>query len=266
MTKELSSSIYESTAKIYNVGRKADPVIAKTIGKSLVRRQNGICLDIGCGTGNYTNALAQMGFDIQGVDLSPSMLAEAKRLSPKLIWHEADMRNLPFPAHSFDNVISINALHYVRYSMNEAFCEIKRILKPGGNLVLFLVSLEQCLQFWVGHYFPFFWELGKKILIPKQMILNNLEQVGFKNLKIKPYCVTETSEDLFVYACKYRPDLLLDPEIRKGMTPFQRPEYQESVISGCQLLENDITTGKIRDIIADHESNLGEGLFISCSL
>jgi len=266
VTKELSSKIYETTAKTYNIGRKADPFIVERIGENLLQDLNGVYLDVGCGTGNYTSALAQLGFDIQGLDLSPSMLAEAKKSFPELIWHESDMRNLPFPSQSFNGVVSINTLHYVRYTINEVFHEIKRILKQRGKFVLFLVTLEQCLQFWVGRYFPFFWELGKQILISRQTILDALDQVGFKKLKIIPYYITETSEDLYIYACKYRPYLLLDPTIREGMSPLQRPEYQALVSAGCSLLAKDIKTGKINDVINEHESDLGEGLFISASL
>lgn len=266
MPSELSSKIYESTATAYNLGRKADPVIADVLGKNLILNPDETYLDIGCGTGNYTNALAKKGFNIQGIDLSPSMLKEAKNRFPNLIWHKADMRKLPFQSHSFNGVVSVNTLHYVRHSMIEVFCEINRVLKKGGRLVLFLVTLEQCLQFWIGHYFPFFWDLGKEILIPENNILKSLRQAGFTNLKMNPYYVTKKSEDLFIYACKYRPHLLLDPSIRKGMTPFQRPEYELDVDIGCQHLKEDLETGAIKNIIDKHESSLGEGIFISCSI
>lgn len=197
MPRELSSTIYESTASAYNIGRKPDPVITHTLGQSLIFNPQGRYLEIGCGTGNYTQALSMKGFKIQGVDRSSSMLQEARSRFPELTWHEGDMRDLPFDSHSFDGAVSINTLHYVRHSMAKALGEMKRILKKGGRLALFLVTLEQCLQFWAGHYFPFFWELGENVLLPQDDLLNLLTQAGFTNIRIDPYFVTESSEDLF---------------------------------------------------------------------
>ncbi len=48
-------------------------------------------LDAGCGTGRVARELARRGIDTVGVDLDPSMIATARRLSPDLDWVSADM-------------------------------------------------------------------------------------------------------------------------------------------------------------------------------
>jgi SAM-dependent methyltransferase len=88
---------------------------------------------------------------------------------------EGDMRSIPFESGSFDGIVSMNTLHYVRNTLVSVFKEMKRTLKARGDLVLFAVGLEQCLQFWLGHYFPFFWEVGIKALTPTAVIIDSLK-------------------------------------------------------------------------------------------
>lgn len=74
-------------------------------------------LDVGCGTGNYTLALAQRGIQAMGVDLSPAMLAvaisKAKEAKLPVGYSQATAENLPFPAENFDLVVSVTTLEFV---------------------------------------------------------------------------------------------------------------------------------------------------------
>src|SRR3954451_24201816 len=58
----------------------------------------GAILDIACGAGRHSIPLARRGFDVTGVDLSPTFLDEARRRSVGLSidWHRGDMRALPW--------------------------------------------------------------------------------------------------------------------------------------------------------------------------
>lgn len=259
----LSSAIYETTAKTYDSYRNADPVLVDIVQRHLHWSKTGRYLDIGCGSGNYTIALSAKGMNIEGVDFSSSMLNEAKTKAPLEQWTLGDMHSLPYQASSFDGAITMNTLHYVRNGLVSLFQEMGRILKPGGKLVIFAIGLEQCLEFWLGHYFPFFRDVGYQVLAPREAIIEALEQAGFLDVQMEPFFVTEHTTDLFSYACKYRPHLFLDPKIRAGMTPLQLPEYTEDVRVGCQRLQEDITSGAIHRVISQHESDLGEGIIFS---
>lgn len=263
LAETLSPMIYEITAQTYDHYRNADSTLVDGLMRFLSWNTKKRHLDIGCGSGNYTIALANRGVNIEGIDLSSSMLTKAQTKAPKIQWTQGDMRSLPFAACTFDGVISMNTLHYVRNTLIPVFQEMGRVMKSGGNLVLYHIGLEQCLQFWLGHYFPFFRELGHKVLTPKNVIAEALEKAGFLDIQMEPFFVTEHTSDFFTYACKYRPHLFLDPKIRAGMTPLQLPEYAEEVRIGCEHLQKDILSGAIYRVIGQHESQLGEGLFIS---
>jgi ubiquinone/menaquinone biosynthesis C-methylase UbiE/ADP-ribose pyrophosphatase YjhB (NUDIX family) len=258
-----SPQIYETTAKTYDQHRKADPGLLEKIENHLPSSKKGRYLDIGCGSGNYTTALFNRGFDIEGIDISVSMLDKARSKAPHQRWAHGDMQSLPFSSGLFNGVVTMNTLHYVKNTLVPVFQEMKRVLKPEGHLVIYVISLEQCLQFWLGHYFPFFRDVGYKALLPIEKIIASLKESGFSAVHTEPFFVTEHTSDLFTYACKYRPHLFLDPTIRAGMTPLQLPEYAEEVRIGCDHLKRDIASGAIYRVISQHESRLGEGFLIS---
>lgn len=70
-------------------------------------------LEIGCGTGVFLEALWQMGFDVSGLDPSPTMLARAReRLKNRADLHLAHGEHLPFEDKEFDFAVLWNALEF----------------------------------------------------------------------------------------------------------------------------------------------------------
>lgn len=257
----LSPQVYEKSYADYDKYRGADPDIRDRILRQIEPLEGKSVLDVGCGSGNYTLAFHQKGLEVEGMDLSPSMLRLAAEKAPQIKWKEGSMLQLPFQNEQFDALLSMNTLHYVRHSLVQVFSEMRRVLKPGGRLVLFANTVEQCAQFWACQYFPFVLELGRKVLPVKEEMLTSLRKAGFTKVNFEPYFVTEHTRDLFFYACKYRPQLYLNPEVRAGMTPLQLPEYTAEIEEGCAHLSKDIASGAVFDLIAKQESSLGE-LFV----
>lgn len=95
-------------------------------------------LDIGCGTGAFPVALNRQQPDtaVIGIDLSERMLHVAAS-KPDFVGELvcADWHDLPFRDHSFDLVISVSVLHYLAFP-GRALSETRRVLRPGGRLVL----------------------------------------------------------------------------------------------------------------------------------
>jgi len=101
------------------------------------------CLDIGCGGGRYSFAMALMGAEnVVGVDLSRAGLndaqrrCEAKHLSHVRFVHGSAL-NLPLPENEFDFVCCSGVLHHT-LSVEKGLREIYRVLKPGGSTYLLL--------------------------------------------------------------------------------------------------------------------------------
>jgi len=98
-------------------------------------------LDAGCGYGRHSHFLAQAGYRVIGLDRSPVLLAEARRRWGKREWPrwvEADYRELPFAAASFDAVINLFTSFglFGEVGDHKALSEFRRVLRSGGALIL----------------------------------------------------------------------------------------------------------------------------------
>ena len=96
-------------------------------------------LELGCGSGAGSVAIALQGARAIGVDFSAQLLSAARRLSErsgvKLELHEGELGDLAFArADTVDVVFSVYALNLVE-DINRVFRQVHRVLKPGGPLV-----------------------------------------------------------------------------------------------------------------------------------
>ena len=102
-----------------------------------------IC-DLGCGPGQIARYLHCRGVKTLGVDLSPNMVAEAQRLNPETHFHQGDMLSLPDADDSWGGIAAFYCIiHIPREQIVDAVREMKRVLKPGGVLLLtFHIGME----------------------------------------------------------------------------------------------------------------------------
>ena len=94
-------------------------------------------LDAGCGTGIFTFDFLSQGARMIGLDISFPMLVRAgqKIQGYPFAMVQGDMLHLPFPANSFDKIVSVTALEFIKdaqRSMEELF----RVTKKGGWVVV----------------------------------------------------------------------------------------------------------------------------------
>jgi len=100
-------------------------------------------LEGGCGTGYFTEPLAAAGASLVGLDRSAAMLTLAREKLHQhrrtVRWVQGDLCRLPFPAASFDGVISLLALDFIA-DRQAALEESARVLRPGGFVLLAVLN------------------------------------------------------------------------------------------------------------------------------
>ena len=106
----------------------------------------GRALDIATGQGRNAIFLAEQGFDVVAIDVSPVALDEArKRAAAKKLtisWQQADLEQIELPGSAYDLIVNFN------YLQRSLIPQIKAALRPGGHVVFetYLVGQET-----IGH-------------------------------------------------------------------------------------------------------------------
>jgi SAM-dependent methyltransferase len=168
----------------------------------------GEVCDMGCGPGHVARYLRDVGATVFGLDLSPRMIEQARRLNPDICFREGDMMALGIPDGTLAGIAAFYAIvNTPSESLPLVFREMERVLQPGGLLLL---------AFHIGDGILHPNELwGRPIsmdfhLFPPTMIEHCLEAAGFAIVQVlerKPYPpeVEYQSRRAYIFARKPAP-------------------------------------------------------------
>ena len=93
-------------------------------------------VDLGCGSGVFTDALRRRGYRCTGVDLSPKLIAIARAQYRDIEFIEGDVEQLPFDGASFDGVLLTGLVHHLP-DPSRCAAEVFRILRSDGKFLAF---------------------------------------------------------------------------------------------------------------------------------
>lgn len=175
--------------------------------QKLSLKENDHCLDLCCGTGDSTIALAQRTKSVIGLDFNEKMMALAKpkikknHLTKKVQLIKGDAMSLPFKDSSFDCVTICFGLRNVP-DAGKTISEAYRVLKPGGEFAILEMSqpTNPLVKFgWLVYFdiFPYFAKLThsqvtdyrylsqtSKAFLSATALKRLLEQKGFEKVMI----------------------------------------------------------------------------------
>lgn len=114
-----------------------DRAVLGTFAELVANDGLGPVADVGCGPGRITRYLHSLGLDVFGVDLSPGMLAVARRAFPGLRFVEGSMTALDLPDASLGGLLAwYSLIHVPPADVPTVLTELCRVLVPGGQLLL----------------------------------------------------------------------------------------------------------------------------------
>jgi ubiquinone/menaquinone biosynthesis C-methylase UbiE len=93
--------------------------------------------DLGCGPGHLAAHLKSLGAEVVGIDLSPGMIAEAKRRYPQIEYRVGNMLQLELPDGSLGAIAAFySMIHIERHELDRATAEMFRVIVAGGFALL----------------------------------------------------------------------------------------------------------------------------------
>jgi len=119
---------------------KVDADVGVRFGTALGEAARGRLIDIACGPGVVSAALAPNAASMVALDATDEMLAKAKARCAKaglsnVAFKNGDAENLPFADGEFDGAVTRTAIHHFA-EPQRAFNEMFRVLRPGGTVVI----------------------------------------------------------------------------------------------------------------------------------
>jgi ubiquinone/menaquinone biosynthesis C-methylase UbiE len=160
--------------------------------------------DLGCGPGQTTQYLKNLGLEISGLDLSEKILEQARRLHPEIHFRKGNILGLEFENNSIAGIVAFYAIvHFTKEQVGIAFREVFRVLQPNG---IFLFTYHVGAE--TIHLDEF---LDKKVYIDFMFFTNDfivscLKDSGFERIEVierEPYPGVEyESQRAYVVAIK----------------------------------------------------------------
>jgi SAM-dependent methyltransferase len=254
-------ALYDRIGRTYDVTRRADPEIVERLARLMALTPGAAYLDVACGTGNYTIALANRGATMYGLDQSATMLAAARRKTSRVSWCQGDAERLPFRDRSFAGAVCTLAIHHF-HDRIRAFEQVFRVMCAGPFAIL-TVDREQMERYWLNEYFPEMMAAGMRQLAPAGQVERELAGAGFGAIAVETWDVPDEIEDWGLYAGKHHPEIYLDPAVRAGISIFANLASAREVERACERLAADLRTGRFAEVARSYANSGGDYIFIA---
>jgi SAM-dependent methyltransferase len=141
---------YDATADDYVVwieGELAVKPLDRAMLSAFASLVSGPVADIGCGSGRVTAHLSGLGVAAYGIDLSPGMIAAARRTYPDLRFEVGSMLSLDVAAGSLGGIVAwYSTIHVPDSLLPKVFSGFHRALAAGGYVLLAFQVGEDCLH------------------------------------------------------------------------------------------------------------------------
>jgi 2-polyprenyl-6-hydroxyphenyl methylase / 3-demethylubiquinone-9 3-methyltransferase len=258
MLKPLSIHTKEKVEKLLaNTGDMALKRRARRVIEELDPQNGEKILDVGCGDGYYLHLLSNLGIklDLMGADFDKKALESARKnlgsKEIKLFWTDL-MIKLPFKDKTFDKIIMSEVAEHLPNDVN-GLKEVRRVLKPGGVLVLTVPNANYPLfwdpvnwileRFFGAHiksgFWAGIWNQHRRLYKPAE-IKKVVEGAGFKIKTVEAltwWCLP-FNHNLLYFAAKTLYGGEFSPKVANSINKFKESKQKPTFIDFAFKLVN----------------------------
>jgi SAM-dependent methyltransferase len=170
---------------VYAKGRAMPPAALATwmtaFARHLPARRPLSVIDLGCGIGRLTPALAgAFGGPVVGLEPAAKMLAQARSAAahPAVTYLSGQAESLPFPAGAFDAAVLYFVWHHVT-GRAAAAAELRRVLRPGGRLLIRTNFSDRMPDLWWYRWFPAAQVVDRQMYRPFDAVVSDFTTAGW---------------------------------------------------------------------------------------
>jgi SAM-dependent methyltransferase len=220
---------YDRTGVGYAQVRRADPRIAAFVERGLGDART--VLNVGAGAGSYEPAERR----VTAVEPSARMISQRAADAAPVI--QASAEDLPFDDDSFDAAMATITVHHWA-DLRTGLAEMARVARE--RLVILTFDPEPRFGFWLVEYFPQAFEIHSEFMPPIEGLTAML---GDAEVTVEPVPVPRDCSDGFFFALWDRPELHLDPAVRRASTVWHEMG-PEQIARGLAALGADLESGR----------------------
>lgn len=169
-------------------GKKRAARRGELIANCAFLRRGMNVLEIGCGTGMFTEMFSSSGSNITALDISPELIVQAKnrKLPEDVSFICSGFEDSTLPLASFDAVIGSSVLHHLDITI--AFSRIFELLKPGGVMAFAEPNMLNPQIFLERRFRRFFSHISQyETAFVRWSTEKALNDAGFSGVRIKPF-------------------------------------------------------------------------------